>query len=131
MYGLDDKSTVEYGTNLLRARRLVEKGVRFVHVISGSPDDSLPDWDAHNNIEKNHGTMARLVDKPIAGLLADLKTLGLLDSTLVVWASEFSRTPWGESGTGRDHNPWGYTQWVAGGGIKAGFTAVVNKMTVA
>jgi len=120
MYGLDDKSTVEYGTNLLRARRLVEKGVRFVHVISGSPDDSLPDWDAHNNIEKNHGTMARLVDKPIAGLLADLEARGLLKDTLVVWTSEFGRTPYGQTGDGRDHNPKGFTYWMAGGGVKAG-----------
>ncbi len=122
LYGLDDKSTVEYGTNLLRARRLVEKGVRFVHVISGSPDDSLPDWDAHNNIEKNHATMAKLVDKPIAGLLADLESRGLLKDTLVVWTSEFGRTPYGQTGDGRDHNPWGFTSWVAGGGIKAGYT---------
>jgi uncharacterized protein (DUF1501 family) len=66
--------------------------------------------------------MARMVDKPIAGLLHDLKERGLLDTTLVVWASEFGRTSWGESGTGRDHNPWGYTQWMAGGGLKAGYT---------
>jgi len=120
LYGLDDKSTVDYGTNLLRARRLIERGVRFVHVISGSPDDSLPDWDAHREIEKNHGVMARLVDKPIAGLLADLKSRGLLESTLIVWTSEFGRTPYGQTGDGRDHNPWGFTSWIAGGGVKPG-----------
>ena len=121
-YGIGDPATNDYGTNLLRARRLVERGVRFVHVISGSPDDSLPDWDAHNSIEKNHAVMAKLVDKPIATLLADLKSRGLLDSTLVVWTSEFGRTPYGQSGDGRDHNPWGFNSWLAGGGAKAGTT---------
>jgi membrane-anchored protein YejM (alkaline phosphatase superfamily) len=121
-YGIGDPSTNDYGTNLLRARRLVERGVRFVHVISGSPDDSLPDWDAHNSIEKNHAVMAKLVDKPIAALLGDLKARGLLDSTLVVWTSEFGRTPYGQTGDGRDHNPWGFTTWLAGGGSKAGTT---------
>jgi hypothetical protein len=122
LYGLEDKATVDYGTNLLRARRLVERGVRFVHVISGSPDDSLPDWDAHREIEKNHAVMARLVDKPIAGLLADLKSRGMLESTLIVWTSEFGRTPYGQTGDGRDHNPWGFTSWLAGGGVKAGIS---------
>jgi hypothetical protein len=121
-YGIGDPSTNDYGTNLLRARRLVERGVRFVHVISGSPDDSLPDWDAHNSIEKNHAVMAKLVDKPIAALLGDLKARGLLESTLVVWTSEFGRTPYGQTGDGRDHNPWGFTTWLAGGGSRAGTT---------
>jgi uncharacterized protein (DUF1501 family) len=122
LYGIGTKETDEYGTALLRARRLVERGVRFVHVISGAPADAttVDSWDAHNGIEKNHSVMAKQVDKPIAGLLADLKSRGLLDSTLVVWASEFGRTPYGQSGDGRDHNPWGYTQWIAGGGIKPG-----------
>ncbi|RQP23985.1 DUF1501 domain-containing protein [Piscinibacter terrae] len=120
LYGLGTKETDEYGTALLRARRLVERGVRFVHVISGAPDNSVDSWDAHNGIEKNHSVMSRQVDKPIAGLLADLKSRGLLDSTLVVWTSEFGRTPYGQSGDGRDHNPWGYTSWLAGGGIKPG-----------
>ena len=126
LYGLDDKTSESYGTVLLRARRLVERGVRFIQVVSGWPDGIADaerrSWDAHSDLEGNHGLMARMVDKPIAGLLADLKSRGLLDSTLVVWASEFGRTSWGESGSGRDHNPWGYTQWVAGGGMKAGFT---------
>ena len=121
-YGLDDEISREYGTNLLRARRLVERGVRFVHVISGSGDKKYGDWDAHNSLEKNHAAMSRAVDKPIAGLLADLKERGLLDSTLVVWTSEFGRTPYGQTGDGRDHNPWGYTSWIAGGGAKAGYT---------
>ncbi|WP_374488022.1 DUF1501 domain-containing protein [Zoogloea sp.] len=126
LYGIDDKTSESYGKVLLRARRLVERGVRFVQVVSGWPenisDQERRSWDAHSDLEGNHSVQARMVDKPIAGLLADLQARGLLDSTLVVWASEFGRTSWGESGTGRDHNPWGYTQWVAGGGIKAGYT---------
>jgi hypothetical protein len=127
LYGLDDELTREYGTNMLRARRLVERGVRFVQVVSGPLavlNDVTPDtnWDAHQGLDINHRAHARAVDKPIAGLLADLKARGLLDSTLVVWTSEFGRTPYGQSGNGRDHNPWGYTQWLAGGGVRAGTT---------
>jgi hypothetical protein len=123
-YGLNDPISKGYGEVLLRARRLTERGVRFIQVVSGPalPDGEFRNWDAHNSLEVNHGNNARMVDKPIAGLLADLKERGLLDTTLVVWASEFGRTPWGESGDGRDHNPWGYTQWIAGGGVKAGTT---------
>ncbi|MEY8878118.1 MAG: DUF1501 domain-containing protein [Leptothrix sp. (in: b-proteobacteria)] len=120
LYGIGTKESDEYGTSLLRARRLVERGVRFVHCISGAPDNSVDSWDAHNGIEKNHSVMCRQVDKPIAGLLADLKARGLLETTLVVWASEFGRTPYSQSGDGRDHNPWGYTSWIAGGGVKPG-----------
>src|SRR5262245_4291199 len=127
LYGLDDELTRGYGTNLLRARRLVERGVRFVQVISGPLqilDDVVPDhnWDAHQGLDVNHKAHAKSVDKPIAGLLADLKALGLLEQTLVVWTSEFGRTPYGQSGNGRDHNPWGYTQWLAGGGVRVGTT---------
>jgi hypothetical protein len=123
LYGLNDKISESYGTTLLRARRLVEQGVRFIQVVSAGPEGlNERSWDAHSDLEKNHGTMAKMVDKPIAGLLADLKDRGLLDSTLVVWTSEFGRTSYGQSGNGRDHNPWGYTQWLAGGGLKAGFT---------
>ena len=125
LYGINDKVSQSYGEVLLRARRLVENGVRFIQVVSGFPEGVESDrqsWDAHSELDENHGVMARMVDKPIAGLLHDLKERGLLDTTLVVWTSEFSRTSWGESGTGRDHNPWGYTQWLAGGGLKAGFT---------
>lgn len=125
LYGINDSVSKSYGEVLLRARRLVENGVRFVQVVSALPNSveaERRDWDAHDGLEDNHKIMARLVDKPIAGLLADLKSRGLLESTLVVWTSEFGRTSWGESGTGRDHNPWGYTQWLAGGGLKAGYT---------
>jgi hypothetical protein len=125
LYGLNDKTSQGYGEVLLRARRLVENGVRFIQVVSGAPEGADIDrtsWDAHNDLEKNHGLMAKMVDKPIAGLLHDLKERGLLDTTLVVWTSEFGRTSYGQSGNGRDHNPWGYTQWLAGGGLKAGFT---------
>lgn len=125
LYGLNDKTSESYGEVLLRARRLVERGVRFVQVVSGFPegaDIERQSWDAHNDLDKNHGLMAKMVDKPIAGLLADLKSRGLLDTTLVVWTSEFGRTSYGQSGNGRDHNPWGYTQWLAGGGLKAGTT---------
>ena len=124
LYGINDEVTKDFGTQMLRARRLVERGVRFIQVVSGTLDingDSR-DWDAHQDLEKNHSAHARAVDKPIAGLLADLKSRGLLDSTLVVWTSEFARTSYGQSGSGRDHNPWGYTQWMAGGGANAGFT---------
>jgi hypothetical protein len=123
-YGLNDEISKSYGEVLLRARRLTERGVRFIQVVSGPavPEGDFRNWDAHNRLEDNHSKNARMVDKPIAGLLADLKERGLLDTTLVVWASEFGRTPWGESGDGRDHNPWGYTQWIAGGGVKAGTT---------
>ena len=123
-YGLNNEATKGYGTSLLRARRLVERGVRFIQVVSGPTDvggDSR-NWDAHQSLEENHGAHAKAVDKPIAALLADLKERGLLDSTLVVWTSEFGRTSYGQSGTGRDHNAWGYTQWLAGGGVKAGTT---------
>ncbi|MCX7099793.1 MAG: DUF1501 domain-containing protein [Methylococcales bacterium] len=124
LYGLNDEGSKSYGETLLRARRLVERGVRFIQVISG-PQEVAGDsrnWDGHTNLEENHSKHARAVDKPIAGLLADLKDRGLLDSTLVVWTSEFGRTSYGQSGNGRDHNPWGYTQWLAGGGVNAGTT---------
>jgi hypothetical protein len=124
LYGLNDVVSEGYGTTLLRARRLVERGVRFIQVVTGEPggDTDVTSWDAHDDLDTNHSVMSRMVDKPIAGLLEDLKSRGLLDTTLVVWTSEFSRTAWGESGSGRDHNPWGYTQWLAGGGLKAGYT---------
>jgi hypothetical protein len=126
LYGLDDPTTQEYGTILLRARRLVERKVRFIQVVSGELEAAgkgeARSWDAHEDLEINHGAHAKSVDKPIAGLLTDLKQRGLLDRTLVVWTSEFGRTSYGQSGNGRDHNPWGYTQWLAGGGVKAGTT---------
>jgi len=116
LYGMDDEATSKFGTNCLMARRLVERGVRFVELYSGSGSG----WDAHNNIEGNHSKMCKSSDKPIAGLLTDLKARGLLDDTLVVWGGEFGRTPFNEKGDGRDHNPWGFTMWMAGGGIKKG-----------
>ncbi|HEY9109878.1 MAG TPA: DUF1501 domain-containing protein [Roseateles sp.] len=125
LYGIDDEISGRYGETLLRARRLVERGVRFIQVVTGDApvkDAQRASWDAHDDLENNHAVKARQVDKPIAGLLTDLKARGLLDTTLVVWTQEFARTSYGQSGNGRDHNPWGYTQWLAGGGIKAGFT---------
>ncbi len=116
LYGMDDEATSKFGTNCLLARRLVERGVRFVELYSGSGSG----WDAHSNIEGNHSKMCRSQDKPVAGLLADLASRGLLDETLVVWGGEFGRTPFNEKGDGRDHNPWGFTMWMAGGGIKGG-----------
>jgi membrane-anchored protein YejM (alkaline phosphatase superfamily) len=109
-----------------RPENRVERNVRFIQVVSGpvdvEGDDTVKNWDAHRDLEKNHGPHAAAIDKPIAGLLTDLKSRGLLDQTLVVWTSEFGRTSYGQSGNGRDHNPWGYTQWLAGGGVKAGTT---------
>lgn len=126
LYGLNDAdpNTKDYGAVLLKARRLAERGVRFIQVVTGPVDVKGEEisWDAHKELEKNHTANAHMVDKPIAGLLADLKSRGMLDTTLVVWTSEFGRTSYGESGNGRDHNPWGYTQWLAGGGSNAGYT---------
>ncbi len=116
LYGIDSPVTAKYGTMCLLARRLVERKVRFIQLYSGSGSG----WDAHNNIEGNHTKMCAGTDKPIAGLLADLKSRGLLDTTLVVWGGEFGRTPFNEKGDGRDHNPWGFTIWMAGAGIKGG-----------
>jgi hypothetical protein len=118
LYGLDQPQTQRYGHNCLLARRLVERGVRFVQLYSGSGSK----WDAHSNVEGNHSRFCRETDQPIAGLLKDLKRRGMLDSTLVIWGGEFGRTPMSESGNGRDHNPYGFTMWMAGGGIKGGVT---------
>lgn len=118
LYGLDQKETRRNGRNCLLARRLVERGVRFVQLYMGSGSK----WDAHKDIEGNHAKNCRESDKPIAGLLKDLRRRGLLDETLVVWAGEFGRTPMSESGDGRDHNPYGFTIWMAGGGIRGGIT---------
>jgi hypothetical protein len=119
LYGLDDKRTAEFGTRLLLARRLAERGVRFVQVYSGGGPISMQ-WDAHDDLNANHEKMCGHADKPIAGLLTDLKRRGLLASTLVVWCSEFGRTPNSQGAKGRDHNPLGYTMWLAGGGAKGG-----------
>ncbi|MFM7150246.1 MAG: DUF1501 domain-containing protein [Gemmataceae bacterium] len=119
LYGLDDRRSSEFGTRLLLARRLVERGVRFVQVYSGG-GPLIMQWDAHDDINSNHEKMCGHVDRPIAGLLKDLKSRGLLDETLVVWASEFGRLPTTQGGRGRDHNPYGFTMWLAGGGVKGG-----------
>ena len=114
LYGLDAGVTKPYGQMCLAARRLVERGVRFVQVYhQGS-------WDAHSKLKQNHSSNCRKVDKPIAGLLKDLKRRGLLDETLVVWGTEFGRTPGAERSDGRDHHPYGFSIWMAGGGIKGG-----------
>ncbi|MGH9658039.1 MAG: DUF1501 domain-containing protein, partial [Bryobacteraceae bacterium] len=125
LYGLDDDGTAGFGRQCLLARRMVERGVRFVQVFSGGGD---PGWDGHNQCDRNHLEMARKVDRPIAGLLADLKSRGLLESTLVLWGGEFGRTPFTDGnasgafdlGAGRDHNPYGFSVWMAGGGIRGG-----------
>jgi hypothetical protein len=118
-YGLSDKRTADFGARCLLARRLVERGVRFVQLYSGGGPLSMQ-WDAHDDINANHEKMCGHVDRPIAALLQDLKGRGLLETTLVVWASEFGRTPMSQGGKGRDHNPFGYTMWLAGGGVKGG-----------
>lgn len=118
LYGLDDDRTRTYGQMCLRARRLVERGVRFVQCYCGSGSQ----WDAHGDIEENHGRLCPRSDRPIAALIQDLKRRGLLDSTLVVWGGEFGRTPMNEKTKGRDHNPYGFSMFMAGGGIKPGLT---------
>jgi len=116
LYGLDRKETSEFGLRCLLARRLVERGVRFVQLYCGDTNG----WDAHSDLEGNHGKLCLQSDKPIAGLLQDLKRRGLLDSTLVIWGGEFGRTPMSEGTNGRDHNPHGFSMWLAGGGVKGG-----------
>ncbi len=118
-YGLDRKETADFGTRLLLARRLIERGVRFISVYSGG-GPIVMQWDAHDNVNENHEKMCGHVDQPIAALLRDLKQRGMLKDTLVVWCSEFGRTPNSQGGKGRDHNPLGYTMWLAGGGAKGG-----------
>ncbi|WP_020468550.1 DUF1501 domain-containing protein [Zavarzinella formosa] len=120
MYGIDEPVTSNFGRQCLLARRFAERGVRFVQV---THSDSMVQWDQHGNLKKGHEKNAREVDKPIAGLLKDLKSRGLLKDTLVIWGGEFGRTPTVEGGgnDGRDHNPEGFTIWMAGGGVKPGF----------
>jgi hypothetical protein len=119
LYGVGTEPTDDYGRRCLLARRLVEKGVRFVVVVSGGGPGNRQ-WDAHKDIEENHTRMAGQVDRPIAGLLADLKRRGLLDETLIVWGGEFGRSPEAQDGKGRDHHNLGFSMWLAGGGIKGG-----------
>jgi hypothetical protein len=117
LYGMDQAHTAVYGRNCLLARRLVERGVRFVQLYSGAGSK----WDSHAKLEENHGKLTAAVDLPIAGLLSDLKQRGMLEETLVIWGGEFGRTPMSEQGEGRDHNPNGFTMWMAGGGVKGGY----------
>ena len=128
LYGLDNNETRNFGEQCLRARRMVERGVRFVQIYSGGRKGGAGvGWDGHNEIDRNHEQMARSVDRPIAGLLTDLKQRGMLDRTLVVWGGDFGRTPFtdgaeggGSNRNGRDHNPYGFTVWMAGGGVRGG-----------
>ncbi len=139
LYGLDNKVTRHFGRNCLLARRLVERGVRFVQLYSGG-NDGPSAWDAHDDLKKNHDLHCLETDAPIAGLISDLKARGLLDTTLVVWGGEFGRSPVAENGKGRDHHPKGFTMWMCGGGIKGGlvhgstdefgYAAIENKVSV-
>jgi hypothetical protein len=121
LYGVGASPTNDYGRRCLLARRLVEQGVRFVCVVSGGGPGNMQ-WDAHDDIEENHLRKAGETDKPVAGLLTDLKRRGLLESTLVLWGGEFGRSPEAQSGKGRDHHNLGFTMWLAGGGIRGGQT---------
>lgn len=116
MYGINDKETSSYGRLCLLGRRLAERGVRFIQLYSGAGSK----WDSHDHIETKHADLCRSMDRPVAGLLKDLKRRGMLHDTLVVWGGEFGRTPMSEKGNGRDHNPSGFTMWMAGGGVQGG-----------
>lgn len=122
-YGLDEPITADMGQRCLVARRLIERGVRFVQVWSGA-DNGFPrrNWDSHENLAKDHGELGKALDKPVAGLLKDLKARGLLEDTIVYWTTEFGRMPCSQGSKGRDHNPFGFTSWFAGGGFKGGTT---------
>lgn len=138
LYGLDQERTRIYGQQCLIARRLVERGVRFIELLC--PSTGGDRWDQHGGLREGHQNNALAIDKPIAGLIKDLKSRGLLESTLIVWAGEFGRTPMAQGGDGRDHNPYGFTVWMAGGGVKGGkiygatdeygYHAVENRVTV-
>jgi hypothetical protein len=137
LYGLDVKETQDFGRQCLLARRFAERGVRFIQV---THSDTNVQWDQHGDLKNGHEKNAKEVDKPIAGLLMDLKRRGLLDDTLVMWGGEFGRTPVAQGTNGRDHNPEGFTMWLAGGGVRGGFRygatdeygyyAVENKMHI-
>lgn len=115
-YGLNDRRTQEFGRRCLLARRMIEQGVRFVQLYSGDTNG----WDAHADVDKNHSDYCGRTDQPISALLTDLKQRGLMDDTLVIWSGEFGRMPMSEQGRGRDHNPWGYSAWLAGAGLRGG-----------
>jgi hypothetical protein len=118
MYGLDDPATANFGRQCLLARRFLERGVRFVQA---THSDAFVQWDQHSDLKNGHEKNAREVDQPIAALLTDLKARGLLDDTVVLWGGEFGRTPVAQGTNGRDHNPEGFTMWLAGGGVKGGY----------
>ena len=119
LYGLGDPATEDFGRKCLLARRLVERGVRFIQLFSGT--NIGQDWDdAHTDLQGSHTRMCKKTDQPITALLTDLKARGLLDSTLVIWGAEFGRLPMSQGGDGRDHNPHGFTMWFGGGGVKPG-----------
>ena len=121
LYGLDNPITEDFGRNCLIARRLLERGTRFVQVWSGA-DNAFPrrNWDSHEDLKKDHGEMAASMDRPAAALLKDLKSRGMLDDTIVIWTTEFGRMPCSQGSAGRDHNPFTFTSWLAGGGIRGG-----------
>ncbi len=123
LYGLDQPATAEFGRNCLITRRLLERGVRFVQLWSGA-DNGFPrrNWDSHENLQRDHGDMARGMDQPTAALLKDLKRRGMLDETIVIWTTEFGRMPCSQGSLGRDHNPFTFTNWLAGGGVRGGVT---------
>jgi hypothetical protein len=123
LYGLDQKLTEDFGRNCLIARRLLERGVRFVQLWSGA-DNGFPrrNWDSHEDLERDHGAMGAAMDQPAAALLKDLKLRGMLDDTIVIWTTEFGRMPCSQGTKGRDHNPFTFTSWLAGGGIRGGVT---------
>ena len=118
LYGIDQKETRDFGTRCLLARRMIEQGVRFVQVYSGNTNG----WDAHKDVLDNHTEYCQKTDKPVAGLIQDLKRRGMLDDTLVIWGGEFGRMPMSEQGKGRDHNPWGFSYFLAGASVKQGFS---------
>jgi hypothetical protein len=121
LYGVDEETTQDFGTRCLVARRLLERGVRFVQVWSGA-DNGFPrrNWDSHENISKDHGNMAAEMDQPAGALIHDLKQRGLLEDTIVYWTTEFGRMPCSQGSLGRDHNPFAFTSWLAGGGVRGG-----------
>lgn len=119
LYGLDDPATKPFGEQCLAARRMVERGVRFVQVFHGS-NGGAGAWDSHSGLKTNHANLCKQTDQPVAALLKDLERRGLLDETLVVWGTEFGRTPGAQNSDGRDHHPYGFSVWLAGGGIKRG-----------
>jgi uncharacterized protein (DUF1501 family) len=118
LYGMDHKDTETFGRMCLMARRMAERGVRFIQIQHG--DGAAGEWDAHGGLKANHERLAAQVDKPTSGLLKDLKARGLLDDTIVVFATEFGRTPGSQGSDGRDHHPYGFSIWMAGGGIRGG-----------